>query len=124
MLSQRATSALREHRWRQVEERLAFDGEWLMPELVFSNQWDGPLDGGWMTTRYKGILADAGLPVIRFHDLRHTAATLLLEQGTYPKVVSDMLGHATISLTLDTYSHVIPTLHEEAARTMDRLFGS
>ena len=123
MLSQRAVGALREHRRKQIEERLAFEGEWENPDLVFSNSWGGPLDGGWMTTRYKGILEDAGLPVIRFHDLRHTAATLLLEEGTHPKVVSDMLGHATISLTLDTYSHVIPTLHQEAANVMDRLFG-
>lgn len=123
MLSQRAVVALREHRRRQLAERLAFEGQWLNPELVFPNSWGGPLDGGWVTTRFKGLLRAAGLPVIRFHDLRHTAATLLLEQGTHPKIVSDMLGHATISLTLDTYSHAIPALHEEAARTMDRLFG-
>jgi integrase len=57
------------------------------------------------------------------HDARHTAATLLLGQGVHPKVVSDMLGHSTIAITLDAYSHVTPTMHNEAANVMDRLLG-
>jgi len=57
----------------------------------------------------------AGLPPIRLHDLRHSVASILLARGVHPKVVSDMLGHATIALTLDTYSHVIPSLQQEAA---------
>ncbi len=58
------------------------------------------------------------------HDLRHTAATCHLGMGTHPKVVQEMLGHSSITLTLDTYSHYIPTLHREAARQMDRLFDA
>jgi integrase len=58
------------------------------------------------------------------HDLRHTAATLHLSKGTHPKVVQEMLGHSTITITLDTYSHVAPGLHAEAARKMDALFAS
>lgn len=61
---------------------------------------------------------------VRFHDLRHTAATLLLAQGTHPKVVSEMLGHGSIALTLDSYSHLVPALHEQAAAAMDSLFGA
>ena len=61
------------------------------------------------------------LPVIRFHDLRHTAATLLLAQGAHTKVVSQMLGFATISLTFDTYSHLVPALHAQVAAAMDPL---
>ena len=61
---------------------------------------------------------------MRFHDLRHTAATLLLAQGVHPKVVQEMLGHSTVSLTLDTYSHVIPGLQEEAAAKMEALLAS
>jgi integrase len=57
----------------------------------------------------------AGLPIIRLHDLRHSAASILLAAGTHPKVVSELLGHSSIGLTLDTYSHVIPSLQEEAA---------
>lgn len=123
-LSQGATSALREHRTRQIEERLAFEDEWRMPELVFANEWGAPLDGGWMTTRFKGVLERGGFPVIRFHDLRHTAATLLLGANVHVKLVSEMLGHSSIALTLDTYSHVIPTMHQHAASVMDELFGT
>lgn len=61
----------------------------------------------------------AGAPRIRFHDLRHTAATLLLGRGVHPKIVSEMLGHSTIAITLDTYSHVTPTMQREAAAAMD-----
>lgn len=69
------------------------------------------------------VLQGAGVPRIRFHDLRHTAATLLLEQGEHPKVVQEMLGHSQIGLTLDTYSHVTPGMHRKAADTFDRLLG-
>ncbi|CAN5568488.1 hypothetical protein BH23CHL2_BH23CHL2_08340 [soil metagenome] len=62
--------------------------------------------------------------MIRFHDLRHTAATLLLQSGTHSKIVSEVLGPSKITLTLDTYSHVIHTVHEVAANAMDALFGS
>jgi len=64
------------------------------------------------------------LPAIRFHALRHTAASLLLAQGVHPRVVMEMLGHSTIALTMNTYSHVIPELKREAADTMDALLGS
>jgi integrase len=67
------------------------------------------------------MLATVGLPAIRFHDLRHTCATLLLARGVHPKVVSDLLGHSTVSITLDIYSHVLPHLQEEAARAMGDL---
>jgi integrase len=73
---------------------------------------------------FKRELGKAGLPRIRIHDLRHTAATLLLTRGVHPKVVQDMLGHSTVTLTLDTYSQVTPTLHKEAAEHMDALLGS
>jgi integrase len=61
------------------------------------------------------------LPLIRFHDLRHTAATLLLRQGVHPKIVAEMLGHSTISMTLDIYSHVIPDMQKDATVALDRL---
>ena len=65
----------------------------------------------------------AGVPIIRFHDLRHTAATLLLADGENPKIVSERLGHAGIGITLDTYSHVLPTMQKEAVGKLDRMFG-
>ena len=79
-----------------------------------------PLDRRYITThRFKPLLKQARLPQIRFHDLRHTCATLLLSKNVNPKVVSEMLGHASIAITLDTYSHVLPTMQESAAKAME-----
>lgn len=70
---------------------------------------------------FKKLLVEAGLPIIRFHDLRHTAATLILQAGIHPKIVQETSGHADISLTMNTYSHALPTLQREAAEKMDEL---
>jgi integrase len=86
---------------------------------VFCNEFGGPLDPSWQSAVFKDALRAASLPVIRFHDLRHTAATLLLTQGVHVKVVSEMLGHASITLTLDTHSHLLPVMHASAAAAMD-----
>ena len=69
------------------------------------------------------LLRKTGLPLIRFHNLRHTAATLLLQQGVHPKIVQERLGHADISMTLNTYSHVLPSMQEDAALKMDELLN-
>jgi len=82
-----------------------------------------PVDGTWAIKWFHRALDQAGLPRIRIHDLRHTAATHLLRRGVHPKVVQELLGHSTISLTLDTYSHVAPALHAEVANHMQTLFG-
>jgi len=66
------------------------------------------------------VLAQIGLPPIRLHDLRHSAATLLLSQGVHQRIVQDLLGHSTIRLTLDVYSHMLPNLQKEAADKMER----
>ena len=76
-----------------------------------------------MLAAFKGILAQAGLPDIRFHDLRHTAASLMLQQGIHPKVVQERLGHSKINIPLDIYSHVLPSLQDEAAAKMDSLIA-
>ena len=79
-----------------------------------------PLDRRYITTHcFKPLLKRAGLPEIRFHDLRHTCATLLLSKNVNPKVVSEMLGHASIAITLDIYSHVLPNMQDSAATAMD-----
>ncbi len=78
-----------------------------------------------MTFRsFRPLLELAGLPLIRFHDLRHTAATLLLGKGIHPKVVSELLGHSQVGLTLDLCSHVTPTMHRQAVTTFDELLRS
>jgi integrase len=68
---------------------------------------------------FKPLLKRAGLQPIRFHDLRHTCATLLLSKDVYPKVVSEMLGHATVNITLDIYSHLLPDMQEKAAKALE-----
>jgi integrase len=89
---------------------------------VFTGVSGNPLDGSAISKQFHRHLERAGLAQRRFHDLRHSCATLLLVQGVSPRVVMDVLGHSQISLTMNTYSHVIPELRREAADRMDHLF--
>ncbi|MEI6805519.1 MAG: site-specific integrase [Myxococcaceae bacterium] len=92
---------------------------------VFCDSDGGPLRRSNLRKRsFLPLLKSSGLPIIRFHDFRHTAATLLLSQGVHPKVVQERLGHAQISITLDTYSHVLPSMQKEAAEKLDMIFSS
>jgi integrase len=121
-LSEVANSALKEQRQRQVDrQRVA--KRWTDNGLVFTNRTGGGLEQGVVKRALIQALANAGLPRVRVHDLRHTTASVLLAAGTHPKVVQDLLGDSTITLTLDTYSHLTQPLHEEAARTMDALLS-
>ena len=95
---------------------------WADLDLVFTNVVGGYLDAN--NLRHRGfpkLLQKAGVPRVRFHDLRHSTATLLLSLGVHPKVVQELLRHSQISVTLDTYSHVLPNLQREAMAKMDRL---
>ena len=88
---------------------------WEDTGLIFTNE-DGQALHPWLVSRcFRAAVKEAMLPDIRLHDLRHTHATLALQAGIHPKVVSERLGHATVSITLDTYSHAIPAMQEEAA---------
>jgi integrase len=117
-LSKFAQGVIHEHRKRMLAE----------------GHIDGPVfcdsRGGWLRksnvqrTSFELIIKRAELPKIRFHDLRHTCATLLLLGDVNPKIVSERLGHSTIQLTLDTYTHVLPTMQRKAAERMDRFFGN
>ncbi len=133
-------SALRAHRVRQAQERLAAGDRWADNGMVFTKGdsrlgEDGapgdPLHPERLTRTlqrrvraYNLANAEAPLPVIGPHGLRHTWATLALGAGVHPKVVSQRLGHSTIAITLDTYSHVTPTLQREAAEQVAALFVS
>jgi integrase len=123
-LSTPAVNALRTHKKRQNEERLAMGVAWDDQGLVFCNTIGRHLEPNNIKRGSFGPLKKAaGVPDIRFHDLRHTAASVLLLEGIPAKVVSEMLGHASIGITLNTYSHVLPTMQRSAAAAMDRLFG-
>jgi integrase len=114
---------LRDHRTRQAENRLASGLPYANHDLVFATRNGLPLDSQNVNFQYfKPLLKKAGLPLtIRLYDLRHTCATLLLAAGEHPKVVSERLGHASVILTLDTYSHVLPTMQQAATDRLDSL---
>jgi integrase len=120
-LPQIATTALRVHSRRQKEERLLAGSRWRENGFVFTTRVGTPLDPWAVIKAFKALLLAAGLPSIRFHDLRHTAATLLLAQGVDPRTIMETLGHSQISLTLNTYSHVLPAMQRDAAEKMNRL---
>jgi integrase len=115
-----AVEALRRHRARQAEERLRLGTAWEDNNLVFPNMVGRIYDAdNWRFAKFYPLLERAGLPRIRPHDLRHTAATLLLARGVPVKVVSEMLGHANVGITLSIYGHVLPHMQQQAVSTMD-----
>ncbi|MBX6765537.1 MAG: site-specific integrase, partial [Rubrobacteraceae bacterium] len=122
-LSGRAITALRAHRKALLEERMQRAGLWQEQDLVFPSGVGTPMSGRNLYREFKTLLKRADLPDIRFHDLRHTCATLLLRQGVNPKFVQELLGHADISLTLNTYSHILPDMGDAAASAMDAALG-
>lgn len=123
-LSATAVLALRKHRAGQAAERLRRGPAWEDQGLVFPAESGRPMDAGNLTRwSFWPLLTKAGLPRIRVHDLRHTAATLLLSKGVNPKVVSELLGHSKVGITLDVYSHVVPDMQERAAEAMDAILG-
>ena len=115
-----AVEALKRHSERQAEEIVRMDTLYQDQGLVFASEVGTPLNRHNVNHRsFKPLLERAGLPNIRFHDLRHTCATLLLGRGVHPKFVQELLGHATIAITLDTYSHVLPGMGDQASRAME-----
>lgn len=120
-LTNAAVEALRAHRQRQREECLHAGDAWHDRDLVFCTQTGGYLISSNVDTAYKRLVARSGLPRIRFHDLRHTAATLMLLRGIHPKIVSEMLGHASVAITLSLYSHVLPDMQSAATAALDAL---
>jgi integrase len=111
-----ALSSLKKHRKAQLEERMRLGELFVDQGLVFTSRVGTPISRQDLITRsFKPLLKRAGLPNIRFHDLRHTCATLLLSKSVHAKFVQELLGHATISNTLDTYSHVLPGMGDAAA---------
>ena len=119
-LANGTVAALRRHRAKQAEERLRLDSAWGEDSFVFVNEAGRPIDArNLVRSSFQPLLRRAGLPTLRFHDLRHSAATLMLSKGIHPKIVAETLGHARVGITLDVYSHVTPTMQHEAAAIMD-----
>ncbi len=118
-----AVEGLKRHRKAQLEQRLQLAGLWEDHGLVFPNLLGKPMDAKSLRTRcFKPLLKRAGLPpAVRFHDLRHTCATLLLSGGVHPKIVQELLGHTNISQTMDTYSHVLPNMQEGAVSALEKI---
>ncbi len=124
-LSPAIVLTLHAHRTKQVEEQVKAGAAWRELGLVFPTLLGTPQSPSNIRTRsLNRILARAHLPLIRFHDLRHTAATLALSANVNPKIVSEMLGHTSVAFTLDTYSHVLPTMQTDAAAVMERVLAA
>lgn len=115
------TTILIEHQARQMQEKTVAQGNWKEWGLVFTRPDGYPLDGTVVTHQFHRFLDQAGLQQRRFHDLRHSCATLLLAQGVSPRVVMEILGHSQIALTMNTYTHVVPDLRRDAAIRMESL---
>ncbi len=120
-LTSRAVEALRRHRALQDEERSRTGPLWHDTGLVFRSTTSTPVNRhNLMNRSFKPLLEKAGLPQsTRFHDLRHTAASLLFSRGTHPKLVQEALGHSTIAVTLDVYSHMIPGMGDQVVKAME-----
>ena len=103
---------------------LAAGERWVDLDLVFPSERGTLADGPNVTHRFHKLLTKTGLPPMRFHDLRHACASLLLVQGVHARVVMETLGHSQISLTMNTYSHVLPALQREAADRMEAVLTS
>jgi integrase len=115
--------SLRDHRLRQADELRVSGRQPQRWDLVFTTDRGQPIDGTVVSHHFHRVLERTGLPQRRFHDLRHSCATLLLVQGVSPRVVMDVLGHSQIAMTMNTYSHVIPELKRDAAQRMEELIA-
>ncbi|MEK6720132.1 MAG: tyrosine-type recombinase/integrase [Chloroflexota bacterium] len=103
--------------------RLAAGRLWLDNDLVFTGPTGGPIPPGSVTRRFQALLAGAGIGRLRFHELRHAAATVMLAQGVELRVISETLGHSSLGMTADVYAGVVPALGRAAAARMDEALG-
>lgn len=117
--------ALRLQRARQAQQRLAAGLSWdSRHDLIFTNQTGGPLEPKVLARDYKALLKKAELPTtMRFHDLRHSAASLLLAQGVHPRAIMELLGHSSITVTMNVYGHVMPAMMRDAADKMEAIIS-
>jgi integrase len=118
-LTESAVEALRSHRAKQAEEKLSVGSLYQDQRLVFASAVGGFINPSNLRQRsFTPLLEHAGLPRITFNDLRHTCASLLFQKNVHPKFVQELLGHASVAITLDTYSHMLPGMGSETADAM------
>jgi integrase len=122
-LSPSAVSVLEYMKTRQIEMRLKAGPAWKQADYVFTKDSGAPIDPDNLSHEFTSIVNEAELPHGTFHGLRHSFATALLSANVHPAVVQSALGHSSITLTIDTYSHVMPGLEEAAARSIDDVLG-
>ena len=123
-LTPRAVEALKRHRAKQAEKKLKTGGLYQDQGLVFAGEIGNLINPSNLRQRsFAPLLEHAGLPRITFHDLRHTCASLLFQKNVHPKFVQELLGHASVAVTLDTYSHMLPGMGGEAADAMGEALG-
>jgi integrase len=120
-LDEATITALGQHRRAQDEEKQTLNTSYEDNDLVFCREDGSSFWPRSLSRSFGRLIAAADLPKIRLHDLRHTHATLALEAGVHPKVVQERLGHASISITLDVYSHAVPAMQEDAAQRVAAL---
>jgi integrase len=120
-LDGRTTASLKGHRQRQLELRMSLGAGWAGHDLVFTKELGEPLHPERFSRTFDQHVERLQLPHISLHGLRHTWATLALQVGVHPKVVQERLGHSSISITLDTYSHAVPAMETDAAEKVASL---
>ena len=126
-ISGRVIESLKAFRQRQEDERTFYAQDYCLDysDLVFTTLKGTPISGRNLVRTFKGLLEKAGLTKdVRFHDLRHTSASLLLAAGVHPKVISERFGHSGIRVTMDIYSHLVPGLQDEATDKLDDILFS
>ena len=108
---------------KSLEQQLKQGSDWETRDLVFPDLHGGYFNPGYLVKLFTQLLREAGVPHMHFHDLRHSAATILLSMGVNMKVVQELLGHSDIAITLGLYSHLLPSMQQEAVDKWDNVFG-
>jgi integrase len=112
------------HKAQQNEQRRNNPDVWIDKDLVFTGAEGNYISLTTLRKTFNKVLKQAGLPHMRFHDLRHSAATIMLSKGTHPKVVQEILGHSQVNITMDVHSHVLPSMQEDVTKRWDDDFGA
>ncbi len=114
---------LKRHKAHQEKQRREVGSAWIEKDLVFTNAQGYFYSSSTLRKVFRRFLVSIGLSHMRFHDLRHSAATILLAMKVHPKVVQEILGHSQIAMTLDVYSHALPSMQEDVTKQWDSEFG-